>query len=491
MTGDRSRYPLIVLLALSIARLWLVPLTSSFWVDELVTVFVVKHPGHPSFAAAPQVPQSIYYWLPRLSSALFGESEAAYRIPSMVAMAIALWLLARLASRLIHPRAGWFTVFAALSLRGIDYFAIDARPYALGMLAATASIYFLVRWLDSARWADAILFVLSTAAVWWVQLIFWPFYIVIAICLIVRNSVPKGQLLVVLSAIVAAILPRALAALELAHGAPSHAFAALPTLHVFEHELHWNLPVLCAAAMWLLTRFTAPQFSINRWRAPKFVWVIVLSWWLCQPVVLYLYSHLTGNSVYVGRYLSVMLPAVALMATLAVAHWMPPQRWAVAAAAMAIVALITQSHYQSFSYRHDISDWRSAREEVNRFAADGSTPVIVVSPFIEGRPPAWSPDYPLPGFLYAHLEGYPVRGRLLLFPYTGPDDPDAVRYADALLRSNQLPGKWILYGEIPGHDWGAWFASRPELAGRHHEVKKFGDVVVVEFTAGTSATPQQ
>ena len=47
-----------LLLAASITRLWLMPLPSSFWVDEMATVFVVHHPDHPSFAVAPQVPDS-------------------------------------------------------------------------------------------------------------------------------------------------------------------------------------------------------------------------------------------------------------------------------------------------------------------------------------------------------------------------------------------------------------------------------------------------
>ena len=482
------RWPLVLLLAVCIARLWLVPVTSSYWVDELVTVFVVKHPGHASFAVAPQVPESIYYWLPRISSALFGQSEAAYRIPSLIAMAAALWFIARIAVRAIHPQAGWFAVFAALSIRGIDYFAVDARPYALGILAASACIYFLIRWLDSARWVDAAVFTVCAAAVWWDQLMFWPFYLVIALYFIVRvrnreTPVRASQWGIVSVCLLAALVPRALTALDLARDATAHSFATLPTFHIFEHEWHWNIPILCASALWLLTRFARPHGE-----APRSLWVLLLAWWLCQPAALAIYSEVTGNSVYVGRYFSTMLPAVALVATLAVAYWMPAQRWNLAAACMAVAALITQGHLQSLSYRHDISDWRAANEETNRFAPDASVPVIVVSPFIEGRAPAWNPGYPLPGFLYAHLEGYPVKGRLLLFPYTGPEDPDARRYAESLLRTRQLSGKWAIYGEIPGRDWGKWFAARPELAGWNHAAKKFGDVVVVEFTAGTSST---
>jgi hypothetical protein len=483
------RWPLLLLLAACIARLWLVPVTSSYWVDELVTVFVVKHPGHASFAVAPQVPESIYYWLPRISAALFGQSEAAYRIPSLLAMAAALWFMARIAARTIHPRASWFAVFTALSIGGIDYFAVDARPYGLGILAASACMYFLIRWLDSARWADAILFAVCVAAVWWDQLMFWPFYPVIAVYFMVRAVKRETPVRTVQGAIVgvcllAALVPRALAALALARAASAHSFAALPTFHTFEHELHWNIPVLCAAAIWLLTRFAPPRLQV-----PRSLWVLLVTWWLCQPVTLAIYSHVTGNGVYVGRYFSTMLPAVALLATLAVAHWMPPHRWNLAAACMALAALITQGHPRSLIWRHDISDWRSANEETNRFAPDASVPVIVVSPFIEGRAPAWRPDYPLPGFLYAHLEGYPVKGRLLLFPYTGPEDPDARQYAESLLRSQQLSSHWAIYGQIPGHDWERWFAGRPEFAGWHHVAKKFGDVVVVEFTGGTSSTP--
>src|ERR1700761_2494224 len=85
------------LFAACLVRLWLMPLPSSFWVDEMATVFVVQHgPNHPSFAIAPQVPDSIYYQLPRASASLFGFSEAAYRLPSVLLMGIALFLIARL-----------------------------------------------------------------------------------------------------------------------------------------------------------------------------------------------------------------------------------------------------------------------------------------------------------------------------------------------------------------------------------------------------------
>ena len=97
------------LLAAAVFKLWILPLRSSFWIDEMVTAFVVHYgPSHPSLAVAPQVTATIYYWLPWAAERLLGFSEVVYRIPSTMLMGLSLILLARLAMRLIHPEAGWF-----------------------------------------------------------------------------------------------------------------------------------------------------------------------------------------------------------------------------------------------------------------------------------------------------------------------------------------------------------------------------------------------
>src|SRR5258705_4684126 len=109
----------IVLLTLCILRLWVMPLWSSFWTDEIGTAFVVKYGAyHPSFDIAPQFRTSIYYLLPRAADAIFGFSEAAYRLPSLILMVGALLLLWKLAAQLIDTDAAWVAVFAAFALAG-------------------------------------------------------------------------------------------------------------------------------------------------------------------------------------------------------------------------------------------------------------------------------------------------------------------------------------------------------------------------------------
>jgi hypothetical protein len=182
----RANWLLILLLAVCITRLWLMPLPSSFWTDETGTVFVVQHQADPSLAIVSQAAASIYFALPRAAGRLFGLSEVSYRFPSVLLMGIALFIVGRLAARLIKPEAAWFAVFACLALSEFDYYAADARPYALGICVTAASLYFLVEWLDTARWRPALLFLLFAALLWRVQLVFWAFYPVFLIYTMVR-----------------------------------------------------------------------------------------------------------------------------------------------------------------------------------------------------------------------------------------------------------------------------------------------------------------
>jgi len=474
-----------LLLAVCIARLWVVPIWSSFWVDEMATAFVVRYgAAHPSFAVAPQVPESIYYWLPRLSQWLCGLSEPAYRVPSILVMCAALWFIAKLAERLIHPDAAWFAVFAAFGLRGIDYHAADARPYALGICIGVAALYALVRWLDDAGWVSAAAFVLAGALLWRVQLIYWPFYLVFAVYAAARllrreTPVPLLHAALVFAALGVTLVPVAVNALALFRQAKAHVMVAQPTLRSAEHLLRWNLVLICAVAAWLISRIRKSAASGERPRPAATATVLIFSAWLVQPVSLFAFSHLTGDSVFLNRYLSIMLPGIALAATWSAARLLSPAFWEPAAAILGIGVFLVMGQWTMLRPPHEISNWRGASRAVNAAIAEAG-PVICPSPFIEARPPEWRPDYPLPGFLYAHLSVYPLHGRELLFPYES--SPEAVAYATSLLPMLTGSPRFAIYGGAGNaRFWRNWFATAPALAGWSNTLQKFGDVYVAIF----------
>jgi hypothetical protein len=401
-------------------------------------------------------------------------------------MGLALILIARLAARLIHPRAAWFATFVCLALSGITYQAADARPYALGTLVAAAGALGLVRWLDARRWRDGLLFACSAALLWRVHLIYWPFYLVFAIyaaARLLRRETQVGWLPVaaVFGLIGVALAPVLLAALALFREARAHVIVEPPSLHAFEHLLRWNVVLLGAAGAWLLARILRWPRPANPVSATSLT--LVLAWWLCQPLALYGFSWLTGNSVFVTRYLSIMLPGVALSATALAARSIPPAQWKQLAALMGAAALLLQGQWTRVWPVHEHSDWRGAAREVNALALGPATPVICPSPFIEARPPAWRPDNPLPGFLYSHLSVYPIAGQPVLFPFA--TSPEAEAYATQLTRETLASSRrFLIYGgNGPASFWSKWFAARSELAGWSYARHAHGDVNVVEFDA--------
>lgn len=480
---------LSLLLGLCIARLWVMPLPSSFWVDEMVSAFVIHFgPAHPSLAVAPQVTETIYYWLPRTAEKLFGFSEVVYRVPSLMVLGIALWLIARLSARLIHPLAGWFAVFACLALKGFDYQAADARPYALGTCVAAASLFFLVRWLDTARWRDALLFTVFAALLWRVHLVFWPFYGIYPLYVAARKlrsetEVAWKEIAGVSAILFALLIPVAADALKLVREAQAHVVVDLPTLSDLRRTLKFLLLVQCGGGALLAG-------LAFRWRRkaavpaplPPFAsWVLILGWWLWHPVALFTYSLLTGNSLFVDRYLSLALPGAALMATLAAALFLPPAYWRPGAAVLGACVLVTLGQWLELWPVHHNSNWRDAARTVNEWTVDASTPVLLPSPFIEAKFPVWRPDYPLPGFLYSYLPVYKISGKPYLLPFRR--SPESERYAAELASILQTSPRFVIYGGDKNvYTWRNFFASRPELHGWGNRTsRRFGDVGVAIF----------
>lgn len=485
-------------LLLSIVRLWIIPLNVSFWVDEMVTVFVVHHGADdPSLAAAPQVPKSIYYGLARVADAVAGVSEPIYRLPSILAMAIALALIGRLAARLIHPDAGWLAVFGCLGLKGLNSEAYDARPYALGICVSAAALLFLVRWLDSGRWMPAAGFVVFGALVWRVHLVFWPLYLVFALYALVR--LVRGEAKVtwlaaslVFAALAIALVPVIYDALSILSQARAHVIMLPPTLRELTDAVKWKLLLAAfgaAAALDRIWHWSSRQLPVTLTEVPaSSIWLIA-GWWLIHPLTLFAFSRWTGDSLFVPRYLSIALPGAAMAAMLAAAWFIPRSGaepyWKYTALVFGLGVLVTVGNWRHPWTARANSDWRGAAAAI-RETADQNTPVICISPFIEARPPEWRPDYHLPGFLYSFLPVYEIRGHPYLFPFA--DSPEAQAYARELSRDT-LPHsrRFVIYGgDLNVRRWRDWFERQPELIGwGARDLGSFGDVEAVVMEPGS------
>jgi hypothetical protein len=462
-------------------RFWVTPLASSFWVDETVTAFVVRFgAGHASLSVAPQVPQSIYYVLPCLMDSWFGFSEVWYRVPSLIAAAGAALAMSWIARRLIHPQAGWFAALGCFAMGGINAEAVDARPYALGMLVAALSVVFLIRWLDRARTADAALFILFAALLWRTHLVYWPFYLVFPLyagARLFKKETPAGRrdAVIVFLVLGLTLIPVGLRAFELMRGAATHVIVPPPTLRNLVYALKFGLLGACLPVVWLLSR----SCKWPRTRLPATSAMLLLGWWFVHPVALFIYSRLSGNSVFVSRYLSLLLPGAVLGTTFLLSRYVPERHWKSMTLALGVGLLLFHADWKVACPLVHQSDWRGAAASLAALG-DSRVPVICPSPFIEAKPPVWSPVYARPGFLYAHLSVYPVRGRALLFPFE--PCPEAERYASELVGGPiGHAQRFAIYGSAnSARDWRHWFAA-PLPGWTARSLGPFGDVDVVLF----------
>jgi len=472
------------LLVLCIVRLWFMPLGESFWTDETATAFVVRYSAaHPTLAIAPQLRFSIYYLLPWIADKLGGFSEVGYRLPSTLTLLAALFLIARLAARLIHPRAAWLVVFACLAMHGFNLQADDARPYALGTLTAVAAVWFLIRLLDSGKWLDAALFVVFGALLWRVQLVYWPFYLVFAVYAIARlisgdTPVRWPRALAVFAALGLALAPIVLDTLSLQHTARMHVIGTMPTL--------WNLlkaldpAVFLGVGAWLVARCC--RWPVVAGTVSRSSLALTLAWWLIPASALFAFSWITGESLFVSRYFSLMLPGAALVGTAFVARYIPDSRWPLLSTVLGVGLLLALGQWNRIMPRNFNYDYRGAASAINQQGSGATTPVVCVSPFVEGRSPAWYPDYPLPSFLYAPLAVYPIYGHPYLFPFAS--SPEAEKYAGDVARTALEPSsRFFVYGTRQRVQWWQrWLARR--LSASHWSSRNagsFGEVSLVEF----------
>lgn len=471
------------------------PIGSSFWVDEMGSVFVVHHgSGDPSMRDVPQVADSIYYRLPAIAEKVAGLSEASYRFFSVLAMAGSLWAIYKIAIRLFQPAAGWFVVFACLTSRGFNFEADDARPYALGTVVLSLALLSLVRWLDAGHWRDAILFALLAATLWWVHLVFWPFYLMFLFYAGWRlrsgeHKAAPAQLLLAAALVIAACVPVALRSLTLLHSAQSHVVVPPPSFNELLQELKLGIVTgacTCAALLARWLHWEEPDQRAGRFVTGSAV-VFILTWWLLDPLVLFVFSKATHTSLFVTRYMYLALPGVAFTACLVTSVFVPARLWKPLAALVGVGVLVFAGHWNKLWPPHQNSDWRTGSQTLYRWAGASDVPVVCPSPFVEARPPVWTPQYPVSGFLYSHLAVYPMAGRVYPFPFE--TSTEATAYARRLTTETLVgAGRFAVYGgdRSVGY-WRDWFAAQPEFSQWTNTVLgRYGDVELVAF----NRTPQ-
>jgi hypothetical protein len=392
LAGSRSiparvLYTVYALALAASISVWFIAVRAPLWLDETGSYWQIS----AGFSGIwPRQFQALafpaYSYILWLSTKIMGTSEIALRIPSILAMLGAVYLL-YLAARKLFERDIAFIATIIFCLHPIVIFAaIDVRPYAFAVLATNAAILILLclRRNDS-NWLAA-LFGLSAAWIVWFHLLFATILPVLVFCFFVikigNSKVLWRQFSVALAAFVLAFLPIVPNLQSLFHNAGTYVYEDAPNLI----GLAWTFVPGWILAIFAMTALLAAGNTRCEKKIPLPAWRVLLCASLAFIPVLILYGVSVGTSIhcFVERHRLVAVPGIALCWALVLSRFR--SRTLRLLFCVACVAATAYQYYSSpYSSQHK-GTWKYALEYVEKNASADNAPVVFCSPFVETNP---------------------------------------------------------------------------------------------------------
>lgn len=288
-----------------------------------------------------EAPHLVYYALLKPWLAVFGTSDWALRVPSVLFGALASAATALLGSRLFGEVAG---LVSGLALAASSFFVSwsqAARGYTLAVLLATVATYAFVRACEERSTAWWMAWAAALAAAGWVNV--YAFSVAAAHVLAFLLMRPRPPIRVPALAALGALavfLPQ----LVLVASGDNGQLNWIPTptpRHVAVGMWDWasrNPVALLAAAIGLVQMVRGVVPGAARWKTA------LVAMWLVAPLVATLLASIVQPA-FEARYVLVGLPALALAVGAAVASL--PRRWGLVLAIVLVISLTARlvQHY--------------------------------------------------------------------------------------------------------------------------------------------------
>jgi hypothetical protein len=468
--------------ALVAAALWIRPLFSSLWLDELLTHWVVGGSLGQAMARSSQYQgQSVAYnavaWL---IARLSGRSEFFLRLPSLTAMVVAGFVFYRLVSRLIDEEAARFATLAFVASQGIAFTASDFRPYPFALLAVVLSFYTSVRWLDDGGTRWGVGYAISVAAVVWTQYLFVLVLPAQGVYWLARaragsSKVKSREVAWAVSVALCLVAP---AVVEVAELWSRRAQLTIPASPDLETLLAFFVPPVVGGALLVGVLATLPRSPVGFRPVPARVGTVALlaGWLVIPPTVLFSLAAVTDLSLLSSRYYISAAPAGAALFGWGVRCLEPSGTRRLIALLLAIFSVVAFGGPTKLG-----QDWRGAIAYADSLSGRG-TLVLLRSGPIESEDPSWLVDPARRGYLLAPAGFYPIVGRARVVPYGV--DPQVQPYLDSLLKQVNETDHFLLIAESATWPLDAtpWFEARLASDGWTLERSaSFGEIEVSEF----------
>ena len=383
----RTKTFFAVLLALAVIVLWVLPIRSSFWLDETGTFWVVKD-GLANLLArsAYWSGQSPLYYLTAWAAFVArGSAEWVLRLPSLAALLVAAWLFYRLADRLFDAATARLAALFFVCFEPVAFAASDARPYALGLAMVIGSALMLVRWLDTGRTRHAAGYIVLSALAIYSHYFFAPVLAVLGLYAAYRMLRERQsgfwKLPAAWTAVAILLLPLVAQLQRSYQSRGVHSFAGTPS---FANLLAALAPPQLAGSIagglflvWLIASHTEKRPATRRDSL-----LMTVAWALTPPMILFAVSVFSPAKLFIPRYYIGYAPALC-MAAGCVVRALVDRRGQRLVATVLVVCSIT-----SFgSLQHGNENWYAAIRKIRSEDRDGRLLVLAASGFVEAANP--------------------------------------------------------------------------------------------------------
>lgn len=154
----------------------LILINQSLWLDESIQALALMGRMGPllTYALADYQPP-LYHLLGYLTTQVFGYSELALRLPSLVAGVFTVYFVVKLGELIGNKRVGYLAGLLAATNPLLIYYSQEGRTYALTTFLVTASFYYFIQLLKDkhAPRLTSLFYLLSTIAFLWTSYLSW------------------------------------------------------------------------------------------------------------------------------------------------------------------------------------------------------------------------------------------------------------------------------------------------------------------------------
>ena len=468
---SRTKTFFAVLLAIAVMVLWILPIRSSFWLDETGTFWVVKD-GLANLLArsADWSGQSPLYYLTAWTAFVAGGSaEWVLRLPSLAALMVATWFFYRLADRLFDAATARLAALFFVCFEPVAFAASDARPYALGLAMVIGSAWMLVRWLDTGWMRHAAGYIVLSALAVYTHYFFAPVLAVLGLYAASRMLRERRscfwKLPVAWTAVAILLLPLVSQLHRFYQSRGAHSFAGTPSFANLFAAMAPPVPTGAIAAGVFLAWLLSPKKE-RQPRVRRASLLMAAAWALAPPLILFAVSVSSQAKVFVPRYYVCYAPGLCLVAGCVVRAVVDRRGQRVVATALVVFGTMGFG-----GWRHGNEDWRGAMRTIRSQDRDGNLPVLAASGFVEAADPQALDAPRSREVLFAPLAMYPPGGHLLRLPYSLNEE--SAKYLERFLPKLQSERRFILVVPYQGWTFEPWLRGR--LAPRGFQSESLGD----------------